>query len=88
MKKKRVNPRRKPATQGDVNKAKREATNAAVASIWAIMFSVLRDKEGYDYDRLRRIWDEINYLADSIDKRYVKIDDLIEELRENGITLA
>lgn len=69
-------------------KAKRDATNTAVASTWAIMFSVLRDKEGYDYDRLRRIWDETNYLADSIARKYVKIDDLIEELRENGIALA
>ena len=29
-----------------------------------------------------------NYLADSIARKYVKIDDLIEELRENGIALA
>lgn len=57
-KKKKVNPYRIPATQGDIEKAKRDATNTAVASTWAIMFSVLRDKEGYDYDRLRRIWDE------------------------------
>lgn len=64
-KKKKVNPYRIPATQGDIEKAKRDATNTAVASTWAIMFSVLRDKEGYD-----------------------KIDDLIEELRENGIALA
>ena len=86
--KKKVNPYRIPATQGDIEKAKRDATNTAVASTWAIMFSVLRDKEGYDYDRLRRIWDETNYLADSIARKYVKIDDLIEELRENGIALA
>lgn len=42
----------------------------------------------YGNDRLRRIWDETNYLADSIARKYVKIDDLIEELRENGIALA
>lgn len=83
-KKKKVNPYRIPATQGDIEKAKRDATNTAVASTWAIMFSVLRDKEGYDYNRLRRIWDETNYLADSIARKYVKIDDLIEELRERG----
>ena len=82
-KKKKVNPYRIPATQGDIEKAKRDATNTAAASTWAIMFSVLRDKEGYDYDRLRRIWDETNYLADSIARKYVKIDDLIEELRGN-----
>lgn len=70
-KKKKVNPYRIPATQGDIEKAKRDATNTAVASTWAM-----------------RIWDETNYLADSIARKYVKIDDLIEELRENGIALA
>lgn len=88
MKKKRVNPHRRPATLADVQKAKKAAQNEAVTTAWAIMFSVLRDKEGYDYDRLRRIWDETNYLADSIARKYVKIDDLIEELWENGIALA
>ena len=37
-KKKKVNPYRIPATQGDIEKAKRDATNTAVASTWAIMF--------------------------------------------------
>ena len=87
MKKKRVNPRRKPATQADVEKAKRQAQDIAITSAWAIFFSVLRDKEGYGYKRLRRVWDEVNYLSDSIDKGYVKLDDLVNELAEYGITL-
>lgn len=87
MKKKRVNPRRKPATQADVEKAKRQAQDIAITSAWAIFFSVLRDKEGYGYKRLRRVWDGVNYLSDSIDKGYVKLDDLVNELAEYGITL-
>jgi hypothetical protein len=87
-KKKKVNPRRKPATLADVNKAKKEAMDIAITSAWAILFTALRDKEGFGYIRLRRVWDEVNYLSDSIGKGYVNIDDLIEELRENGIALA
>lgn len=87
MKKKRVNPRRKPATQADVEKAKRQAQTHAINMVWAVFFTALRDKEGFGYTRLRRVWDEVNYISDSIDKGYVNIDDLVNELKEHDITL-
>lgn len=87
MKKKRVNPRRIPATQADVEKAKRQAQMYAINTVWAVFFTALRDKEGFGYKRLRRVWDEVNYLSDSIDKGYVKLEDLTKELAEYGITL-
>lgn len=87
MKKKRVNPRRKPATQADVEKAKRQAQTHAINMVWAVFFTALRDKEGFGYTRLRRVWDEVNYISDSIDKGYVKLDDLVNELAKYGITL-
>lgn len=87
MKKKKVNPRRRPATLADVNKAKKEAMDIAITFAWAILFTALRDKEGFGYIRLRRVWDEVNYISDSIDKGYVKLDDLVNELAEYGITL-
>ena len=87
MKKKRVNPRRKPATQADVEKAKRQAQTHAINMEWAVFFTALRDKERFGYTRLRRVWDEVNYISDSIDKGYVKLDDLVNELAEYGITL-
>ena len=86
-KKKRVNPHRRPATQADVEKAKRQAQEYAINSVWAVFFTALRDKEGFGYKRLRRVWDEVNYISDSIDKGYVKLEDLVEELKEYGITL-
>lgn len=87
MKKKRVNPHRRPATLADVQKAKKAAQNEAVTTAWAIFFSALRDKEGFGYTRLRRVWDEVNYLADSVSKGYVSIADLEKELEDYGITL-
>lgn len=41
---KKVNPNKRPATQADIRKAKREATSEAINFAWAIMFTVLRDK--------------------------------------------
>ena len=87
MKKRRVNPRRKPATQADVEKAKQQAQTHAINMVWAVFFTALRDKEGFGYTRLRRVWDEVNYISDSIDKGYVKLDDLVNELAKYGITL-
>lgn len=86
-KKKRVNPRRKPATQADVEKAKRQAQTHAINMVWAVFFTALRDKERFGYKRLRRVWDEVNYISDSIGKGYIDIDDLVNELKEHDITL-
>lgn len=88
MQKKKVNPRRRPATLADVQRAKKEAQDFAITATWAIFYTVMRDKEGYGYKRLRRVWDEVNYLSDSIAKGYVNIKDLIGELEEGGIRLA
>ena len=85
---KKVNPRRRPATQADVRKAKKEAKTLAIDACWAILFSVMRDKEGYGAKRLRRLWDEVNYLSESVSSGRVNIRDLAETLRdEAGITL-
>ena len=82
MPKRRVNPRRRPATQADINRAKREATDFAVERLWSIMFTVLRDKEGYDLDGLRRVWQEVDDLADSISRGYCTVQDLKHILKE------
>lgn len=87
-KKKKVNPRRRPATMADVNRAKHEAQDWAITLTWAIFFTVMRDKEGYGPTRLRRLWEHVNDLSDSIAKGYVSPADLIRTLAdEDGITL-
>lgn len=59
----------------------------AITSAWAILFTALRDKEGFGYVRLKRVWDEVNYISDSIGKGYINIDDLVNELKEHDIIL-
>lgn len=87
-KSKKPNPRKQPASQADVNRAKREAQNEALKLAWAILFTVLRDKEGYDLEKLRRVWTEVENLSDSIVKGYVSVSDLRNVLKEEaGINL-
>lgn len=88
-KKKRVNPNKRPATQADVNRAKRQAQDKAVELAWSIFFTVLCDKEGYELEDLKRVWDEVNSLSDSIAKGYCTVRDLRSILREEmGVDIS
>lgn len=89
MSKSKCNPRRRPATQADVVKAKKEALNEAIKIGWAIFFTVMRDKEGYGPKRLCRLWNYIEELSESIAQGYVSVEDLKKTLKnESGITLG
>lgn len=46
-----------------------------------IFFSVLCDKHGATDAELRRFWDEVNYLSESIVQGYVSLADLRHTLR-------
>lgn len=88
MSRKKVNPRRKPATQADVERAKRRAVELAIRQTQAIVFSALSDKEGWDAEQLRRLWREVKDLSDSIAQGYVTIPELMDTLRqEYGVDL-
>lgn len=86
---KKVNPRRKPATQADVNRAKADAQSKAVDIAWAIMFTVLRDKFGFGPKRLGRAWGFVNSLSEEIAAGTVSVQNLMDVLREEaGIELV
>ena len=86
--KKKTNPCRRPVSQADIIKAKKEAQVKAVNYAWAIFFTVMVDKEGYGKKRLKRIWKHVSDLSDSIAKGYVSVNDLMQTLEsEMGIVL-
>lgn len=78
MGKQKTNPRRIPVSQADINRARQD--NITIA--WAIIFSVLVDKEGFTPDDIARVWQETEDLADSLTKGYVNINDLQRTLEE------
>lgn len=79
---KRINPRRRPATQADVQRAKDAATADACRVTLAIFFTALLDKEGMDAEQLQHIWREVEALSESVRDGYVSAHDLIRVLRE------
>lgn len=87
--KKKTNPRKRPATHADILKAKKDATSEAISFAWAILFTVLHDKEGWGKVRLQRLWSEVGELSDSIAKGYVSVTDLKHALKEEmGVELV
>lgn len=84
MNKKKVNPRRKPATYADICVAKKHAQEEAIKLTWSIFFTVLRDKEGYEIEDLQRVWKEVEDLSDSIAKGYCTVADLRQILKEEA----
>lgn len=77
----KTNPRRRPATQADVNRAKKDAQGEAISLAMTIMFTALLDKEGFTQEDLQRLWREVNDLSDSIAQGYVSAADLRNVLR-------
>lgn len=82
MKKKKVNPWRRPATQADVDRARDEAVRETVRFCMVIFFTVLLDKFAASKDDLQRVWDEVNSLSDSVKQKYVSLADLKSVLKD------
>ena len=84
----KVNPRRRPATMADVNRAVEQATNDALTASAAIFLTVLCDKEGADAEIIQRVWQEMQELSQSIIDGYVSVADLKDTLRkEYGVDI-
>lgn len=76
----RLNPRRKPATEADVRRARDEAVKQATHYASVIFLTVLCDKfNGRDW--LPEIWGEVNKLSEEIKEGRVSIPDLAHVLR-------
>ena len=84
----KVNPRRRPATMADVNRAVEQATNDALAASAAIFLTVLCDKKSADAEIIQRVWQEMQELSQSIIDGYVSVADLKDTLRkEYGVDI-
>lgn len=79
---KKINPRKRPATQADVEKAKKQATDEAVSLAMTIFLTVLKDKNGFSNEELQDTWANVESLSASIRDGYVSIYDLRTVLRE------
>jgi hypothetical protein len=82
MKKKKVNPRKRPASMSDVERAKAKAMVDALRLAEVLIFTVLLDKQGFDDERLLQVWHQVGDLSDSVNKGIVSVKDLETVLKE------
>lgn len=78
----KTNPRRRPATQADIKKAKNEAADNAMKRVLHMFLYVLVDKHGAPKEDIQELAKELNYMADSIRKGYVTWKDIEHVLLE------
>lgn len=88
MSKNKKNPVRQ-LRESDIKKIKLEATNNAVSFSTLIFLTVMRDKEGYGVKRLKRLYDRMQDLIDSVNQKYVSVYDLKKTFEEEtGIPIS
>ena len=88
-KKPKPNPRNKPATMMDVKKAKVQATEQAIIFTKIITFQGLLDEGVLKPEDVKRGWDRVVKLSESINEGYVKYEDMCNAMiDEYGIDLA
>jgi len=86
--KKKVNPRKRPATMADIKRAKEVATVNALATAETIFLTVMLDK--YDQaENIRSIWADIIKLSEEVKEKRVSIVDMLNVLEtEYGIDIV
>lgn len=62
--------------ESDIRGIKRDCTEKATNYAIILLLSVMHDKHGYGKKRLSRILNQLDDLADSIAKGYVRLEDL------------
>ena len=80
---KKKNPTRQ-LRESDIRRIKKEAADSAIRYAFALFLNVMRDTEGYGVKRLKRVYEAIEYLADSVSRGYVKISDLEQVLKDEA----
>lgn len=86
--KKKINPRKRPASMADVEKSKKDATGEAISLSIALFLTVMVDKYGFDADTLKSVWNDINKLSQEVSEGRVNLHDLKQVLiEEYGIEL-
>ena len=83
-KQKRINPRRHPMTEADVEKAKKGAVDTALKLSQAIYLTVLKDRFGFDNDQIADAWQAMDKLSQEVVEGRINLWDLVTVLKEES----
>ena len=77
----KVNPRRKPATQADVERAAKEGRDLGLEFALNLVLFVLKDKHDAPDDDILQLRDEFMYEIDSVANGYLTYTDIVRTLK-------
>ena len=83
-KSKRINPRRRPMTEADVERARAIAVDQAVKLSQAIYLTVLKDHFNFTNDQIAEAWTAMDKLSQEVCEKRVSLWDLVTVLREES----
>jgi len=87
--KKKINPRRRPVSEADLNRAKASASDQAIKLAIAIFLTVLKDRFDFDNDQICEAWEAMNKLSEEIKEKRISAWDLVNVLEEEyGISVS
>lgn len=78
----KTNPRKKPCTEADVKRAKREATDEALRLALYIALYVMLDKFGFSEEQLARAAQHFNRTAQEISEGRIRWQDIMYVLKD------
>lgn len=84
---KKTNPSKRPATQADVNKAKREATDIAIKRTVKMVLYILLDKHDAPAEEVQQLSNEIGWLANGIVNGIMSWNDVDRVLKEYDVKI-
>ena len=82
MTKKKTNPRRIPISKAESNKRVRGACERTCINTMALLMNVLRDKEGFEAEDLKRFCSECFELSNEIHDGRISMNDLHQVLKD------
>lgn len=88
-KKKRTNPRKRPATRKDVDSAKNQATRDGVGTAVEVVFAMLHDKEGWGKKRMTQLYRMVDDISTDVANGKGDLLDMEHDLlKKHGVSFS
>lgn len=79
----KVNPKKIPRTQADVDRAYNEGTDFGLEFCLNLVLYVLKDKHDAPDEDIMQLRDEFMYVIDSVGKKYLSYSDIVRALKSD-----
>lgn len=80
---KKINPRKIPRTQEDVDRAMAEGRDFGMEFVLNLVLFILKDKHDAPDEDIMQLRDEFMYTIDSVNKRYLSYADIVRTLKSD-----